>query len=155
MDGGRYRSAAGPHSSGRDPRRSWIAGRSQRVTFATERQVLSYYTQQTHKALNTRSDLLYKDVLRDTARVIWRGMIRVDPGAQRTDGYQRNDSLMLSPDARADAIRVWKSRPTMFVAPTVRRWAGSTRINFLLHGPRHEPLRSDAHDRGRLLPGDL
>jgi Fe-S cluster assembly protein SufD len=74
------------------------------VTFATERQVLSYYTQQTHKALNTRSDLLYKDVLRDTARVIWRGMIRVDPGAQRTDGYQRNDSLMLSPDARADAI---------------------------------------------------
>lgn len=74
------------------------------VTFATGRQLLSYYTQQTHKAENTRSDLLYKDVLRDQARVVWRGMIRVDPQAQKTDGYQRNDSLLLSPDCRADAI---------------------------------------------------
>ncbi|MGE5192785.1 MAG: Fe-S cluster assembly protein SufD [Deltaproteobacteria bacterium] len=74
------------------------------VTFATNRQFLSYYTQQTHKAPSTRSDLLYKDVLRDDARVVWRGMIRVDPEAQKTDGYQRNDSLLLSPDCRADAI---------------------------------------------------
>ncbi|MBI3861563.1 MAG: SufD family Fe-S cluster assembly protein, partial [Planctomycetia bacterium] len=74
------------------------------VTFATDRQLLSYYTQQTHKAPDTRSDLLYKDVLRDEARVVWRGMIRVDPEAQKTDGYQRNDSLLLSPDCRADAI---------------------------------------------------
>jgi Fe-S cluster assembly protein SufD len=48
--------------------------------------------------------LLYKDVLRDEARVVWRGMIRVDQAAQKTDGYQRNDSLLLSPDCRADAI---------------------------------------------------
>lgn len=74
------------------------------ATFATDRQVLSYYTQQTHQAPHTHSDLLYKDVLRDEARVIWRGMIRVDPGAQRTDGYQRNDSLLLSEDCRVDAI---------------------------------------------------
>lgn len=74
------------------------------VTFATDRQLLSYYTQQTHSAPQTRSDLLYKDVLRDQARVVWRGMIRVDPVAQQTDGYQRNDSLLLSPDCRADAI---------------------------------------------------
>jgi Fe-S cluster assembly protein SufD len=73
-------------------------------TFATDRQLLSYYTQQTHRAVNTRSDLLYKDVLRDEARVVWRGMIRVDQGAQQTDGYQRNDSLLLSPEARADSI---------------------------------------------------
>lgn len=74
------------------------------VTFATDRQVLSYYTQQTHQAEHTRSDLLYKDVLRDRARVIWRGMIRVDKNAQQTDGYQRNDSLLLSPTCRADSI---------------------------------------------------
>lgn len=74
------------------------------VTFATDRQVLSYYTQQTHNSPDTRSDLLYKDVLRDRARVIWRGMIRVEPDAQRTDGYQRNDSLILSNTARCDAI---------------------------------------------------
>lgn len=74
------------------------------VTFATDRQVLSYYTQQSHNAPDTRSDLLYKDVLRDKARVIWRGMIKVEADAQKTDGYQRNDSLLLSPTARCDAI---------------------------------------------------
>lgn len=74
------------------------------VTFATEKQIISYYTQQTHHAPNTRSDLLYKDVVRDKARCIWRGMIKVDPGAQKTDGYQRNDSLLMSETCRADAI---------------------------------------------------
>jgi Fe-S cluster assembly protein SufD len=74
------------------------------VTFATDRQLLSYYTQQTHHQPDTHSDLLYKEVCRDRSRVIWRGMIKVDPDAQQTDGYQRNDALMLSRDARADAI---------------------------------------------------
>ncbi len=74
------------------------------VTFATGRQLLSYYTKQAHNAPNTRSDLLYKEVLRDRARVIWRGMIRVEPEAQQTDGYQRSAALMLSPDARCDSV---------------------------------------------------
>jgi Fe-S cluster assembly protein SufD len=74
------------------------------VTFATGKQKLSYYTQQSHHAPHTRSDLLYKDVLRDQSRVIWRGMIKVDPGAQKIDGYQRNDGLLMSEDCRADLI---------------------------------------------------
>ncbi len=74
------------------------------VTFATEKQLISYYTQQTHNAPNTRSDLLYKNVVRDTARCIWRGMIKVAKDAQKTDGYQRNDSLLMSDDCRVDAI---------------------------------------------------
>ena len=74
------------------------------VTFATGRQLLSYYTQQSHSAPDTSSDLLYKDVLRDKSRVVWRGMIKVDKVAQKTDGYQRNDALMLSRDCRVDAI---------------------------------------------------
>lgn len=74
------------------------------VTFATDRQLMSYYTQQDHHAPDTRSDLLYKDVLRDRARVVWRGMIKVDKDAQKTDGYQRNDGLMMSDTCRADLI---------------------------------------------------
>jgi Fe-S cluster assembly protein SufD len=74
------------------------------VIFATARQLLSFYTEQSHNAPNTQSDLLYKDVLRDTARVIWRGMIKVEKAAQKTDGYQRNDALLMSADARADSI---------------------------------------------------
>lgn len=74
------------------------------VTFTTDRQLISYYTQQNHHAPDTRSDLLYKDVLRDRSRVVWRGMIKVDPAAQKTDGYQRNDSLLMSDTCRADSI---------------------------------------------------
>ena len=74
------------------------------VTFSTGRQNLSYYTQQAHNAPDTSSDLLYKTVLRDRSKVVWRGMIRVEEIAQRTDGYQRCDSLMLSSDARSDSI---------------------------------------------------
>jgi Fe-S cluster assembly protein SufD len=74
------------------------------VIFSTEKQLLSFYTEQTHHAPNTRSDLLYKDVLRDQARVVWRGMIKVDKAGQKTDGYQRNDALLMSRDARADSI---------------------------------------------------
>lgn len=74
------------------------------VTFAVGRQQFSYYTQQNHNAADTRSDLLYKTVLRDRAHVVWRGMIRVEPEGTRTDGYQRCDSLMLSETARSDSI---------------------------------------------------
>ncbi len=74
------------------------------VTFASNRQKISYYTQQHHRQQGTHSDLLYKEVLRDESRVIWRGMIKVDPAAQQTDGYQRSDALMLSRDARCDSI---------------------------------------------------
>jgi len=74
------------------------------VTFAVDSQKISYYTQQHHQAQGTHSDLLYKEVLRDESRVIWRGMIKVDEAAQQTDGYQRSDALMLSTDARCDSI---------------------------------------------------
>ncbi|QDT38300.1 Fe-S cluster assembly protein SufD [Stratiformator vulcanicus] len=74
------------------------------VTFSTNRQQLSYYTEQNHNAPDTTSDLLYKTVLRDKSKVVWRGMIKVEKEAQRTDGYQRCDSLMLSDTARSDSI---------------------------------------------------
>lgn len=74
------------------------------VTFCTDRQVLSYYTQQTHHAPNTYSDLLYKEVCQDRSRSVWRGMIKVDEVAQKIDGYQRNDALILDEDCRVDAI---------------------------------------------------
>ena len=74
------------------------------VTFATDKQLISYYTQQTHNAPHTTSDLLYKDVVRDKARCVWRGMIKVAKDAQKTDGYQRNDGLLMSDTCRVDAI---------------------------------------------------
>lgn len=74
------------------------------VMFTEGRQHLSYNTHQHHMAPYCKSDLLYKAALQDRSRTVWRGMIKVDRNAQRTDAYQRNDNLMLSRDARADSI---------------------------------------------------
>lgn len=74
------------------------------VMFAEGRRHCAYHTLQHHRAPNTSSDLLYKGALQDEAKIVWRGMIKVDPVAQKTDGYQRNDNLMLSSQARIDSI---------------------------------------------------
>jgi Fe-S cluster assembly protein SufD len=74
------------------------------VMFTEGKQHLTYNTLQHHEAPACKSDLLYKGALQDKSRLVWRGMIKVDVGAQKTDGYQRNDSLMLSDEARADSI---------------------------------------------------
>jgi Fe-S cluster assembly protein SufD len=74
------------------------------VMFTEGRQQLVYNTLQHHEAPACKSDLLYKGGLQDRSRLVWRGMIKVDKAAQKTDGYQRNDNLMLSHEARADSI---------------------------------------------------
>jgi Fe-S cluster assembly protein SufD len=74
------------------------------VLFTEGKQHLNYNTLQHHKAPSCNSDFLYKAALQDKSRTVWRGMIKVDPAAQRTDGYQRNDNLLLSGNARADSI---------------------------------------------------
>jgi len=74
------------------------------VMFTEGRQQLVYNTLQHHEAADCTSDLLYKGGLQDRSRLVWRGMIKVDQVAQKTDGYQRNDVLMLSDEARADSI---------------------------------------------------
>jgi len=74
------------------------------VMFTEGRQHLSYHTLQHHEQPNCKSDLLYKGALQDESRLVWRGMIRVDRDAQKTDAYQRDDNLMLSDSSRADSI---------------------------------------------------
>ena len=74
------------------------------VMFTEGKQHLAYHTLQHHEAPSCHSDLLYKGALQDKSRLVWRGMIKVDRDAQKTNGYQRNDNLMLSEEARADSI---------------------------------------------------
>ena len=67
-------------------------------------QHLDYDTTQEHAAPDTMSDLAFKGVLDERSRAVWRGVIRVDRGAQKTDAYQENRNLLLSPDAQATPI---------------------------------------------------
>jgi Fe-S cluster assembly protein SufD len=80
------------------------SGRMSGFYFTDGVQHLDHDTQQNHLAQNTTSDLLFKGALRDKSRSVWQGMIYVAPGAQKTDGYQANRNLVLSPQARADSI---------------------------------------------------
>jgi Fe-S cluster assembly protein SufD len=83
------------------------AGATSRVTgayFADGRQHLDYDTFQEHMAPSTTSDFAFKGALRDEARAVWRGMIRVEEGAQKTNAYQENRNLLLSSAAHADSI---------------------------------------------------
>ncbi len=82
-------------------------GATSRVTgayFADGSQHLDYDTFQEHIAPSTTSDFAFKGALRDRATSVWRGMIRVEPDAQKTNAYQENRNLLLSERAHADSI---------------------------------------------------
>lgn len=74
------------------------------LTVAGGTQEFDQRTLQTHAAPHTSSNLLYKNVLLDTARTIFSGLIVVDPDAQKTDAYQSNRNLMLSDTAEANSL---------------------------------------------------
>ncbi|HTB79302.1 MAG TPA: Fe-S cluster assembly protein SufD [Opitutaceae bacterium] len=74
------------------------------LTIAQDAQVFDQRTLQTHQAPNTSSNLLYKNALLDQARTIFSGLIVVDPDAQKTDAYQSNRNLVLSPEAEASSL---------------------------------------------------
>jgi Fe-S cluster assembly protein SufD len=68
------------------------------------RQHVDFSTTQEHGAPNTTSDLAFRGILADRSQAVWRGMIKVDPGAQQTDAFQECRNLLLSKRAHADAI---------------------------------------------------
>ncbi len=67
-------------------------------------QHFDHETLQDHVSPHASSNLLFKGALRDRGRSVFRGLIRVHPGAQRTDAYQTNRNLLLSSEARADSL---------------------------------------------------
>ena len=74
------------------------------IWFGDDDQHIDHHTLQHHGEAHAYSDLLYKGALTDSAESVFRGLIRVDPGAQLTDAYQTNRNLLLSRDAHADTL---------------------------------------------------
>ena len=68
------------------------------------RQHVDFDTTQEHAAANTFSDLAFRGILSDRSTAVWRGVIKVDPGAQQTDAFQECRNLLLSKRAHVDAI---------------------------------------------------
>jgi len=72
--------------------------------FGDGAQHFDHQTLQHHAAPSAGSDLLFKGALTDDASSVFRGVIRVDVGAQLTDAYQTNRNLLLSEGASATAL---------------------------------------------------
>ncbi len=79
-------------------------GRVSGMFFADGHQLFDQDTQQEHNAPLTSSDLLFKGAAKDSARTVWQGMIKSLPKMQKIDGFQACRNLVLSEDARMDAI---------------------------------------------------
>jgi Fe-S cluster assembly protein SufD len=72
--------------------------------FGSGEQFFDFHTLQEHQVGNTTSDLLFKGALRDEARSLYAGLIRIEPGATRSNAYQANRNLLLSKTAKANSI---------------------------------------------------
>ncbi|MBI5202747.1 MAG: Fe-S cluster assembly protein SufD [Elusimicrobia bacterium] len=76
------------------------------VVFGSARQFFDTTTWQMHRASRSQSDLLFKAALKDRARSVYTGMIRVEKDALGCDAFQQNNNLLLSDTARADTTPV-------------------------------------------------
>jgi Fe-S cluster assembly protein SufD len=74
------------------------------VYFMSGNQHVDLDTLTHHIGLSTGGDLLLKGALRDNARAVFQGMIKIDPSGQQTNSYLKNQNLLLSGHARADSI---------------------------------------------------
>jgi Fe-S cluster assembly protein SufD len=74
------------------------------ISVARREQEFDQRTLQDHLKPDTTSDLLYKNALHNQARTIFSGLIKVEPGAHRTDAYQKVRNLLLSDEAEANSM---------------------------------------------------
>ncbi len=57
-----------------------------------------------HSAPNTQSDMLVKGALDDKAKTVYQGLIKINENAANSNGYQKQDTIMLSPEAEMNPI---------------------------------------------------
>jgi Fe-S cluster assembly protein SufD len=73
------------------------------VSLARDRQHVDNTTRVDHLTASCVTEETYKGIVDDRARSVFRGKIRVAPGAQKTSAYQLNQNLLLSDRAQADS----------------------------------------------------
>ncbi|MCB4756198.1 MAG: Fe-S cluster assembly protein SufD [Elusimicrobia bacterium] len=74
------------------------------VLFGDESQHFENRILQHHDAIQTKSDIQYRGALKGSARSFFSGLITITKQAQQSDAYQGAKHLLLSKEARADAI---------------------------------------------------
>jgi len=68
------------------------------------KQVFDLSAKNIHESGHTTSNMLTKGALGGNARVIYRGLVQVCKGSRNSNGYQKQETLLLSDKAQADVI---------------------------------------------------
>ncbi len=74
------------------------------VYFATGDQHHDHHTLQHHVAPHAKSDVYYKGAAKDRGTIVYQGLIKLEPAAQKTDAYQTNRNLLLSREASVESV---------------------------------------------------
>ena len=72
--------------------------------FADANQMHDFRTLQDHAAPRTRSDLLFKGAVKDSAKSVYTGLIRIRENATKSEAFQTNRNLTLSDGAWAESV---------------------------------------------------
>lgn len=88
---------------------SWLkepgaSAESSVVFFGSQAQHQEFTAHLEHLAPHTQSDLFARGVMAGRARSTFTGVTHIRKGASQSNGRQREETLMLSPQARADAV---------------------------------------------------
>ena len=74
------------------------------VFFGKDKQQFDINARAYHKEKNAKSNMLTKGIVKDNSKSVYRGLVNVSEGAVNSDGYQKEDILILSENAEADSI---------------------------------------------------
>lgn len=72
--------------------------------FGSDDQSLDVSASMIHSGANSNSNIVAKGVVNDKAKTIWRGLGHIQKGATGSGTFQKENNLILSEDARGDAI---------------------------------------------------
>ena len=62
------------------------------------------YTSSLHNAKNTTSKIITKGVLNNESKALSRSLVKIKENAPKSNGYEKQEALLLSKNAEADAI---------------------------------------------------
>ncbi|MEM2760895.1 MAG: Fe-S cluster assembly protein SufD [Nitrososphaerales archaeon] len=74
------------------------------IIFGNKNQAFDVTADLTHMAPNTRGRVLAKSVLKDTAKSLFKGMIRIRKNAKASESYLAGHAILLDKGAKSDAI---------------------------------------------------
>ena len=77
---------------------------TQGMVFADQQQTFDMDVATKHAADQSTSDMLTKLALNHRAKAVYRGLVKIHPHARNCQGYQRNETILLSKEAQSNAV---------------------------------------------------